>query len=101
KRPKLVLELIIFLDLLRLNHREPKPGGSPLDRWRGHFHASALRAVGLRYDQLDIETASGKRLQRGNSKLRRAAKNQLHSHSPNRMSFLILRLMRSRLRALT
>jgi hypothetical protein len=50
---------------------------------------------------LDIEPPGSKFLERWNGKLRGTAKHQLHSHSPSRMSFLILRLIKSRFSPLT
>src|SRR6202042_1700633 len=64
-------------------------------------HAAALWTVWLRDDQLQLISRGGQALERGHGELGRAAEDQLHSHSPARTSFLILRLIRSRLRALT
>src|SRR5437016_10437740 len=100
-RPKLLLEFIVLLDLVRLDHRKPEPGRRLLDRRRRHDHASPLRTVRLGNDKLDSEALGGELLQGRNGELRSAAKHQLHFHSPSRMSFLILRLIRSRLRPLT
>jgi hypothetical protein len=50
---------------------------------------------------LDLESGAGQALERGYGELGRAAEDQLHFHSPARTSFLILRLMMSRLSALT
>src|SRR5262249_20741053 len=99
--PELRLEFFVLFDLFRLDHREPKLERRLFYRWRRELQTAADRAIRLCNYQLDFETGCCQPLQPGHSELRCAANNQLHAHCPARTSFLILRLIRSRLSPLT
>jgi hypothetical protein len=68
----------------------------------GQFLFAAFGAIGLGDDQTNFVTSGDEPFERGHRELGSAQKNQDHaySHSPAFCSFLIFRLIRSRLRAL-
>jgi len=93
-------DLLVVFDLLRLGNRQSEIHRRLLYGRSCQFHTSPLRAVGLRDYKLQIVSCGRQPFQTGHGKLRRAAEHQLHAHSPARMSFLILRVIRSRFKRL-
>ncbi len=88
-------------DALGLKDEEAEAERGFLDGRKGELSSPPSRTIGLRDDREHLVAGLDDAFERGDGERGGAEVDQLHqSHSPARCSFLILRFMRSRLRAL-
>src|SRR5919198_4100019 len=78
KHSKLVSELVIVLDLLRLNNRQGQFQRRLFDRGKSELKPAPARLVGLRSHKTNRKTGFYQLLQRRDSEARRATEHQVH-----------------------